>query len=70
MGRRPGSQRGDVPRITEPSSFVMLPHESEDIQITGGTRSLVRRLMALNLEGTLRKGNRSATEMPMGAKIA
>ncbi len=35
------------------SNFASLPHETEDVRITGGTRSLVRRLLALNVEGTL-----------------
>ena len=51
---------GTRPRI-HPSSFAdtliqpptSLPHETEDTVLTGGTRSLNRRLLALNLEGTL-----------------
>ncbi len=34
-------------------SLNLLPHETEDTRITGGTRSLTRRLLALNVEGTL-----------------
>jgi hypothetical protein len=29
--------------------FALFPHESEDARITGATRSLYRRLLALNL---------------------
>ena len=32
---------------------TFLPHETEDTLLTGGTRSLNRRLLALNLERTL-----------------
>jgi hypothetical protein len=34
-------------------AFTSLPGESEDAKITGATRSLDRRLLALNLQGTL-----------------
>ena len=33
--------------------FVRLPQESEDARITGDTRSLNRRLLGLNIQGTL-----------------
>lgn len=33
------------------TAFVALPKESEDARITGSTRSLDRRLLALNLRG-------------------
>lgn len=36
------------------SRFSRLPQESEDAKLTGATRSLNRRLLALNLPGTLR----------------
>jgi hypothetical protein len=35
------------------SRFARLPHEPEDARLTGVTRSLNRRLLALNLPGTL-----------------
>ena len=38
----------------EKSRFSRLPQEPEDARITGVTRSLTRRLLALNLMGTLR----------------
>ena len=38
---------------TSVTGFMVLPKESEDAQITGSTRSLDRRLLALNLKGSL-----------------
>lgn len=35
------------------SAFIALPKEGEDARITGSTRSLDRRLLALNLHGRL-----------------
>jgi hypothetical protein len=34
------------------ASLFALPNEPEDARITGGTRSLNRRLLALNLSGS------------------
>ena len=57
--------------------FASLPHETEDSVITGGTRSLVRRLLGLNLEGSLRGAKRGVAKasaetnvVPMSGKIA
>ena len=50
-------------------SFVKLPCEEEDAKITGSTRSLDRRLLALNVRGTLR-GAVSSLSMVIDAKIA
>jgi hypothetical protein len=36
------------------SRFARMPHEPEDARLTGVTRSLARRLLALNITGTLR----------------
>ncbi len=36
-------------RIVEDRTTVLFPHESEDARLTGSTRSLFRRLLALNL---------------------
>lgn len=36
--------------------FARLPQEPEDARITGVTRSLTRRLLALNVPGSLRMG--------------
>jgi len=40
---------------TRKASLFALPKEPEDAQITGGTRSLDRRLLALNLAGSRRQ---------------
>jgi hypothetical protein len=45
--------------------FARLPQEPEDARITGVTRSLQRRLLALNI-----KGSRVETEIMIGSKIA
>jgi len=44
-------------RVAAPraAAFFALPKEPEDALITGGTRSLDRRLLALNLSGSLSK---------------
>jgi hypothetical protein len=44
---------------------ALFPHEPEDARITGTTRSLYRRLLALNLPG--RSMSPSATSAPAGA---
>lgn len=49
------------------SRFARLPQEPEDARITGVTRSLNRRLLALNVPGSLRI---SSQEIPPVAKIA
>lgn len=49
------------------SRFARLPQEPEDARITGVTRSLTRRLLALNVPGSLRMG---AHGMSPVAKIA
>jgi len=43
---RPPASRQPAPR---PSNLLNLPKEPEDARLTGGTRSLDRRLLALNL---------------------
>ena len=49
------------------SRFARLPQEPEDARLTGVTRSLNRRLLALNVPGSLRM---SDDEMLTMAKIA
>lgn len=49
------------------SRFARLPQEPEDARITGVTRSLTRRLLGLNVPGSLRMN--SGDLMPVG-KIA
>jgi hypothetical protein len=51
-------------------SFVKLPCEEEDAKITGSTRSLDRRLLALNVRGTLRSTGFSSLSLVIDAKIA
>ena len=49
---RPIPSRQPVPQS---SNYLVLPKEPEDARLTGGTRSLDRRLLALNLSGLLPK---------------
>jgi hypothetical protein len=49
---RPSPIRQPAPRK---ASLFSLPKEPADAQITGGTRSLDRRLLALNLAGSRRQ---------------
>jgi hypothetical protein len=46
-----GSKRTSA--ISAQQCLSLFPHESEDARLTGCTRSLYRRLLALNLPGTL-----------------
>jgi len=48
-------------------SLFSLPKEPEDARLTGGTRSLDRRLLALNVAGTL--GKRKPGSERMGLPI-
>lgn len=60
------------PKVAQ-ASFISLPHETEDSRITGGTRSLTRRLLALNVEGSLsarKVGGMSTVRTTAGAKTA
>jgi hypothetical protein len=43
-------RKGRTPAVNK-TAFLALPKESEDARITGSTRSLDRRLLALNLKG-------------------
>ena len=67
-GATPSSSALRLPAVRT-SMLRALPHESEDIEITGGTRSLVRRLMALNVPGSLKKPQAAVRSVPEG-KIA
>ena len=67
--RRPylitGPQRRSVASVRQslPSTrqfFPLFPHESEDARITGSTRSLYRRLLALNLPGSSARAEASS----------
>src|SRR5271168_4098255 len=49
------------PTVASTRQFLALfPHESEDARLTGATRSLYRRLLALNLPGTSTRPERSS----------
>lgn len=45
------SQRRKAP-VSAQQYLSLFPHEAEDARLTGSTRSLFRRLLALNLPGT------------------
>ena len=53
-------------------SLFSLPKEPEDARLTGGTRSLDRRLLALNVAGTLgkRKPGSERDMLPARAAVA
>jgi len=53
----PGIRRGPVSSLKERAAQTLfsLPKEPEDARLTGGTRSLDRRLLALNVAGSLAK---------------
>jgi hypothetical protein len=68
--RRPVPNRQPAPRV---ASLFTLPNEPEDARLTGGTRSLDRRLLALNLSGSLARtgplaGPNSAEHAPGKSK--
>lgn len=61
------------PAISAKECLSLFPHEAEDARLTGCTRSLYRRLLALNLPGSLRIKAYSETTLgidSMGSKIA
>ena len=51
LQHRGGAFQASVPRL---SALLSLAREPEDARITGGTRSLDRRLLALNLSGAVK----------------
>jgi hypothetical protein len=56
--RQPSRQA--APRV---HPLLPLPKEPEDARLTGGTRSLDRRLLALNVAGSLARSGRGKTEL-------
>jgi hypothetical protein len=53
--------------------LALFPHESEDARLTGATRSLYRRLLALNLRKDSTRaeaGSITVTETAFGSRIA
>lgn len=58
-------------QVSAQQCLSLFPHEPEDAQLTGCTRSLYRRLLALNLPGSLaRIQAHSESSLIMGSKIA
>jgi hypothetical protein len=55
---------------TPSTSFISLPNEPEDAKITGATRSLDRRLLALNLRGSLIHRSLVSITTVTGVRIA
>jgi hypothetical protein len=55
-------RKGRTPAVGS-TAFLALPKESEDARITGATRSLDRRLLALNLYGSRIATRVMATEI-------
>lgn len=51
----PALRRGPVSTVDQHAALFSLPREGEDARLTGGTRSLDRRLLALNVAGRLGK---------------
>ena len=64
--KRQSPNRQPAPRTGSPFT---LPKEPEDARLTGGTRSLDRRLLALNLSGSLAKPVEQAVE-PLRSAVA
>ncbi len=57
--------------VTKLNLVGTFPHEPEDAHLTGATRSLYRRLLALNLQPMRIQPARSATAgLPIGTRIA
>ena len=57
--RRPATS-GKRPVASSSQYLALFPHESEDARLTGATRSLYRRLLALNLPGSSARIDASA----------
>jgi hypothetical protein len=60
------------PQGPEIHTLFTLPKEPEDARLTGGTRSLDRRLLALNVAGTLGKRKPASERMapPVRSAVA
>lgn len=52
-----------LPPTSQPGKLFALSKEPEDAKLTGGTRSLDRRLLALNIAGTLPKNTPAKAPM-------
>ena len=62
-----GQQRKSAKSVQK--YLALFPHESEDARLTGATRSLYRRLLALNLPRTVTQTT-SSEVIFIGTKIA
>lgn len=56
--------------VSPKACLALFPHESEDARLTGCTRSLYRRLLALNLPSLTRIQAHSETMLIVDSKIA
>lgn len=54
----------------EERNLPLFPHESEDARITGSTRSLYRRVLGLNVTGTMTHLHVSSPSKFINSKIA
>ena len=69
----PPARRQPFTKTDSPThNLFALPKEPEDARLTGGTRSLDRRLLALNVAGTLgkRKAGSERVGPPMRSAVA
>jgi len=66
----PARRQPIVKSETPARSLFSLPKEPEDARLTGGTRSLDRRLLALNIAGTLGKRKPGTERIPSGSRSA
>lgn len=65
------ARRQPIVKSETPSPFLFsLPKEPEDARLTGGTRSLDRRLLALNVAGSLGKRKPGSERMPPPVRSA
>lgn len=65
------ARRQPIARPTGPAhGLFSLPKEPEDARLTGGTRSLDRRLLALNVAGTLGKRKPASERAMLPARAA
>ena len=58
------------PAKTEGRYLPLFPHESEDARLTGSTRSLYRRVLGLNVAGTMTHLQVVSTSTFVTSKIA
>ncbi len=64
------AQHNRRPAKTEGRYLPLFPHESEDARLTGSTRSLYRRVLGLNVIGTMNPSQIVSTSTFVTSKIA